>query len=319
MLKTGEADAAQMQLKTIPELMNSGLKTFKLPIGTIMAISFTGNLWEKKHVLTGLPLDTSAVYTRTYPWISPPDDAKRMENARKVREALAIAIDRDLLNETIYYGLGEPAFQVSAHPTMPEWQERWRIQYDPKRAEQLLEEAGYKKGGDGIRFEIPLFAPSYLAQLAVNESADAISGMWRRIGVDAPVLKFNYAVYRPTNVTRTSTLAWFGAFDESGIHRPFDWPKGIQMSSISRGGASAAIEAPEVAERLVKVQGAPERADRVRLNTEILDFWNSWKLIPGVIAVPCNIVYNPKAIKAWEMRVHLGCTFNRPENIVPAR
>ncbi|MDP2948535.1 MAG: ABC transporter substrate-binding protein [Chloroflexota bacterium] len=318
MLRTGEADGGRIDLKVVPGLVKQGFKTVSLGLAghNIISISFTGNLWEKKHAVTGEPLDTAAVFMRDLPWVSPPDNADKMEKARKVRTALALAIDREAINKAIFEGLGAPAYMPFADPALPEWQDRWRIPYDPKKAEQLLDEAGYPKKG-GVRFEVPLYAASYT--MSSGEIGDAIAGMWGAIGVQAQVLKFNYAVYRPGAVARATTIPWLATFDEGGTERPFDWPDGLQMSSLSRGGASAAIESPYIAERLLKVMKEPDKEKRIKMNTEIADYQAQWMLIPGVVSFPSTFVYNPKAIKSWEMHATQVPDFNSPDRIVPAR
>ncbi len=65
---------------------------------------------------------------------------------KNVRQALALAIDRKAMADNLY-GLGGAATN-SVIPTIwggPDWH------YDPKKANDLLDAAGWKKGSDGIR------------------------------------------------------------------------------------------------------------------------------------------------------------------------
>ena len=94
-----------------------------------------------------------------FPWIG------QDENARKVRQAMNKAINRQEIIDQVYFGDAAPirvwAFQSTgpAKPGFnPEWDERWdeMYGYDPERAKALLKEAGYP---EGFKFKI-LIAPS---------------------------------------------------------------------------------------------------------------------------------------------------------------
>ena len=69
----------------------------------------------------------------------------------KVRQAIAYAIDRDAAVQSLTFGYGRPAFQMfneesaGYNPDMDGY-----YQYDPDRAQALLEEAGFP---DGVSFE----------------------------------------------------------------------------------------------------------------------------------------------------------------------
>ena len=74
----------------------------------------------------------------------------------RVRQAIACAIDRKLIIRTLYHGHAQPS--VSLLPTN-HW--AWtgdveRYDYDPARAEQLLDEAGYRRRADGIRLHLTM-------------------------------------------------------------------------------------------------------------------------------------------------------------------
>jgi peptide/nickel transport system substrate-binding protein len=69
------------------------------------------------------------------------------------REALSIAINREEINELAYNGLLEPrqASPISGSPNYDlEFETRW-AEYDPERANALLDELGLERGADGIR------------------------------------------------------------------------------------------------------------------------------------------------------------------------
>jgi len=72
---------------------------------------------------------------------------------KAIRKAIASAINREEISEKIYKGLYKPAYsdQAKSNATYynPKVEEMNR--FDPEKAKQLLEEAGYKAGSDGIR------------------------------------------------------------------------------------------------------------------------------------------------------------------------
>ena len=71
-----------------------------------------------------------------------------------VRKAIAYALDVQEIIQRATGGLAEPAYgrwgkgQVPIHPDVT------RYNYDPAKAEALLDQAGYKKGTNGIRFTL---------------------------------------------------------------------------------------------------------------------------------------------------------------------
>ena len=73
---------------------------------------------------------------------------------RDVRIALSLAVDRDVLNDILFDGMATPrqyspiSMSAQFYPKLS----NVHIEYDPKKANDLLDQAGYdKKGPDGIR------------------------------------------------------------------------------------------------------------------------------------------------------------------------
>jgi peptide/nickel transport system substrate-binding protein len=86
---------------------------------------------------------------------SNPDKTKNRELLDpKVREAIAHAIDRQAIADTAYAGYAEPVASIVA-PVTGEWMNP-NLQPEPfdiDVANQLLDEAGYERGADGIRVD----------------------------------------------------------------------------------------------------------------------------------------------------------------------
>ena len=111
-------------------------------------------------------------------------------NDPRVREALSLAIDRNLIVERVSQGGQTPATGfvpggISGYPTSD------AVAFDPERAKQLLAEAGYP-GGEGF--------PQ--AEILINTSenhrkiAEAIQAMWRdTLGVDIGIFNQEWKVY----------------------------------------------------------------------------------------------------------------------------
>ena len=66
-----------------------------------------------------------------------------------VRRAINIGIDREEMIENVLYGYGTPAYSVCSK--MPWYSEASQVEYDPKEAGRLLDEAGWTVGADGFR------------------------------------------------------------------------------------------------------------------------------------------------------------------------
>lgn len=323
MLQNGEADIAEIGTSNIPTVERFGMVRNGSGTARMVTVMFAGNLWETNHPTTGDPLEI-VTYTHDLPWLGnphKPDDGNNpagmddMEQARLVRQALAMAIDRQLINEAVIGGVGWPVEIPYFDINHPDWeQNRWGVGYDPAMAEALLDQAGFPRGGNGTRFKIAMFA--WPVGHFFGDIGDAVAQFWEEVGVDVDVLHYEYTVFRPTLVGRSATQAWTDTGPlENFATTPWDFPRGIQMSAIARGGKSHGIEIPEATANYKNVSAEPDRASRINLNKDFADFLRHWMPGFGVVAVPSLIVYNPNAIGSWDMEPGLRQAINSPEKI----
>jgi peptide/nickel transport system substrate-binding protein len=104
-----------------------------------------------------------------------------------VRQALYYAVDKEKWIKDIYYGL-PPRTLSYLHPT--HWAYNSNLKdpgYDPGRAAEMLDAAGWKKGSDGIRAKNGVklkFSMSTTAGSKAREQAEAmVQANWKEIGV----------------------------------------------------------------------------------------------------------------------------------------
>jgi len=113
---------------------------------------------------------------------------RELINNKQFRQALSLAIDREEINELLYQGLGVPR-QASITRVSPFYSEEWEqayAEYDPNRANKMLDDLGLVKGPDGIRLmsdgrALRMFAEvsdgMYLAEM------ELVQAYWKDIGV----------------------------------------------------------------------------------------------------------------------------------------
>jgi peptide/nickel transport system substrate-binding protein len=241
-----------------------------------------------------------------------------MEQARLVRWAVAMAINKDLINTELLNGLGWPVHVGYADEKSEFWDTAWEYPYDVAKANEFLDQAGFPRGGNGTRFEMPIFTSSGQYGGIGEEITDAISGMMSDIGIETAVLKYPYAVYRPGLVNRAATIPRLTAGDDGQTIYPFDWPKGIEESSLSRGGYCMCYEATWISDTYLAVAEENDPQRRIELNRTYFDNMHFWALKPGVVALPNFTVYNPNSISEWVMQPSPFGTTSF-ESIVPAR
>ena len=324
MMLAGEADIATMDLGKIPAMQRNGMTAVSNGNANIYSIWFTGNLWETTHPTTGVKLDLTT-YAADQPWIGnphTPNDANNpqgmddMEQARLVRWALAMAVDRDLINQRVVSGLGWVAYNPYFDWNLKEWNGKWKVPYDPKKAGEFLDKAGYPKKADGIRFTIPLFGFEYPRGVP-PAIVDAVAGMWTEVGVKVDVFHYDYSIYRPSLVGKTSVIPYID-WDATGTYsnHPWDWPRGNQLSALSRGGKSHSLELPQATQALIEAGKEPDREKRIAINNKFADFLYDSQVGVATIAAGRFLVYNPNKIASWQMEPGIRQPFNTPENIV---
>jgi len=130
---------------------------------------------------------------------------------KRFRQALSLAIDRNDINETLYFGKAVPA-QLTVIPALPYYKEEWArsyAEYDPQKANQLLDEMGlkwdkdhiYRLRSDGNTLTVEVVTmtnhlPDYIPILEI------VKGYWEKVGVLVhvkPVLKFYQYQYCDEN------------------------------------------------------------------------------------------------------------------------
>ena len=129
----------------------------------------------------------------------------------KVRQALALAIDRKAIADQLYGKTGSATCNIVSG--VPELESKnTKCEPDLARAEQLLEEAGWKKGGDGIRTKDGQRL-KVVFQTTINPvrqaTQDLIKAAWQKIGVETELKSINSTVFFSTDVANPDTGAKF--------------------------------------------------------------------------------------------------------------
>lgn len=111
-------------------------------------------------------------------------------NDLKVRRALSMAVDRDLLNETVLENIMQPAYFLTPPGTIG-YEPPVTFGYDPEQARALLAEAGYPNGEGFPSFEI-----LYNTQENHRKIAIAIQEMWRdELNINVSIVNQEWQVY----------------------------------------------------------------------------------------------------------------------------
>jgi len=106
----------------------------------------------------------------------------------RVRRAIAHAINREELAKTVYYGYARAATGPISDIFPEYWSgiERVEYEFDPRKAEALLDEAGWKKGPSGIRMKEgqPLQITQYLgAGYGFQDLFTIVQARLRQVGI----------------------------------------------------------------------------------------------------------------------------------------
>jgi ABC-type transport system substrate-binding protein len=124
---------------------------------------------------------------------APGYDLKLPWRHRSVREALNLAIDRQVIADRVFQGEARPCAVIEPLPSQLGFKTSWQpYPYEPDKAKTLLREAGYPDG-----FEINLMSYPRPGVPDIPLMVEAIADYWSRIGVRAKIVKTEWDVIRP--------------------------------------------------------------------------------------------------------------------------
>lgn len=171
----------------------------------------------------------------------------------KVRQALALAMDRNLLKQALFGDLptlGEtiltPNHWAAADITI--------TPFDPIKAEQLLDEVGFKRNAEGVRFHINYRTSTNPTRLRL---VTAIADAWQKIGVDVSIESLEWGGFY-ARIKRGDfqvfSLSWVGITDPDIyrwiLHTDMQPPKGANRGRYSNPQVDTWLDVAAVSEDL---------------------------------------------------------------------
>lgn len=170
---------------------------------------------------------------------------KKPLDDRRVRQALAYAIDRKFIADNVWYGFGKPAVGpissvYSGSGLYTDQVLRFDVPDRVARANALLDEAGYRRGAGGIRFELTQDVGPYGDDY--RRMGEYMRQAYNRIGVRLNLRTVDQATYVRrvyTDYDFDMTSGWYvGMGDPTlGVQRQFvtsNIRQGIPFNNVAQ-------------------------------------------------------------------------------------
>ena len=212
----------------------------------------------------------------------------------KVRQAMSLALDRKAIANVIFYGLAKPATSP-IFPGNPMFNAKLPpYPYDLRKANALLDEGGYKRGANGMRFSITL---DYIPYGAVwQRLAEYTKAQLRQIGIDGNIRSTDMGswlklVYTDWDFQATSVFGNSYADPAIGTARYYI------SSNIKKGAAFTNVAGyanPRVDELFAKAAVETDEAKRKAMYDEAQAIMYEELPVLQLIAMPTTTVWNKR-------------------------
>ena len=260
----GKLDVFQTAPDTLPTMAAlSGTKFMSQSDVTESHLGLYGSWYE----YVGTPQQRPGYNPDKLPYVSSnPDPASpEWERARKVREAMAISIDRQKIIDELLGGEGNPlsmwGWVGHGDRALPKW--TWK--YDLERAKQLMKDAGYEDG-----FEVQL-SPAIRGVPVEVEACEAVADMWADIGIKARLQRVPYGTIRPSIIART--------LEGVTCHASNPQPSPLVVFGYTfnpENSWNAGVEHPYITPRLIEARDTFDDEERWRLTVAMTDWiWDN--------------------------------------------
>ena len=184
MLLTGEANMVDIPKVLHQQAIDEGMEVFESPLPSVGLTILPLGQYYKSEVNWN---------PDTEPWNAPG------ETGNLVREALNRAINREQIINELFKGRGEPMYNTIFHDTLEGWNPRWaeefdeKYGYDPERAKELLDEAGFPGDNGQNRFSMEVYQSSLPGLPETIEVSQTVAQSFEDIGIDAKLVEVEFA------------------------------------------------------------------------------------------------------------------------------
>ncbi len=168
-LRSGEIDIAQVFGDFLEQAQRAGLRIHESPTAA--------QYWV---ILAGQTTPNREDYCPQCPWVGEPGNAKGLDNARKVRLAMNLAVNKKVIHTALWRGRGgDTPYSYYYYPFNKGYSTDWKVPpYDLERAKKLLAEAGHA-GGFDVRV-------NPYVQLVAQDGPDVMEAValdWEKLGI----------------------------------------------------------------------------------------------------------------------------------------
>ena len=202
----------------------------------------------------------------------------------RVRKAMQMAINLEQINNSYFGGFGDttPQGKISrsyaqAVTQFEDWPEDVKkvFDYDPEGAEALLDEAGYPRGADGIRFKTKFL---HLARYDLNYT-QLITSYWNKIGID--VVDIEVLPGPAFGAKRTDKDHELLNHELANFGDPINYMRSYSNRPSNPYGADSNVNDPDYEAMLEAAEAATSIEEQYRLVRElnqygIEKFWMIW-------------------------------------------
>jgi len=204
----------------------------------------------------------------------------------KVRQALHYAIDKQKLVADVQNGLAKPADGSIVPPMYTDffWEASGdaKVSYDPAKANQILDDAGYKKGADGVRtmpdgdkkleFRFSIHTDTPIE----DKLAEYLTGFFKEVGITLTTKKLDSSKFgEETGVTGLFDIAisgWSVSPDPEEIFATHLCSR--RPTPAGEGGGTESFYCDDAYEKLYQAQlkelDRPKRAELIKQMQEHL-------------------------------------------------
>ena len=248
---------------------------------------------------------------------------------RRFRIALSHGIDRQAVNQATFMGIAQPR-QIAPPPVsayyVPEYESAY-IDYDPAKAEALLDQMGLSRGADRRRRRpdgrpLTLNIETSSTMLGTDRMFEMIAADWTRLGIATKVKTQARQLYaQRRNALLCDVLVWGGAGEIVPVLDP-RWFMPYSASSFYgldyarwfRSNGTKGTEPPAEMRRCLElfeqIRRSVDEEEQIRLFKEIIEInrQNLWVIgtlgqIPQIFIVKDTFRNVPEvAVACWPLR-----------------